>query len=73
MTFDNILDSVISLPTEQQISLIYIVKKRLSENRREEIANDAKVSIEDFHNGMFQSETADNLIKRLNNSQSVEE
>jgi hypothetical protein len=65
MTFDNILDSVIELPVEQQESLIDIIRMRLNDKRRTEIAFDAKISIDNFRNGKFISESAKELIERL--------
>jgi hypothetical protein len=65
MSFDNILDSVIELPVEQQKSLIDIIRMRLNDKRRTEIAEDAQESIKNFRNGNFQPETAESLIERL--------
>ena len=65
MTFDNILDSVIELPIEQQKSLIDIIRMRLNDKRRNEIAQDAQESIKNSQNGNFQHETAESLIERL--------
>ena len=65
MSFDNILDVVSELPDEQQESLIDIVKHRLIEKRREEIALNAKIALEDYHKGNLKSESAEEIIKRL--------
>jgi hypothetical protein len=67
MSFEEKLDSVSELPASQQESLIDIVRKRLIEQRRTEIANDAANAIEDFRNGKLKPETAEELIERLHN------
>ena len=58
-TLNEVLDAVMELPAEQQEMLIQIVRQRAmptsrryaNENRREEIAQAAQVSISEFRSG----------------------
>jgi hypothetical protein len=65
MTFNNILNEIEELSDEQQESLIDIVKKRLLEKRRDEIAEDAKKSLLEYQNGKLHPERAEEIISRL--------
>jgi hypothetical protein len=42
---DQVLDAAMNLPLEQQEMLITILKNRINEGRRHEIAKDAKVAM----------------------------
>jgi hypothetical protein len=68
MTFSQILDNVDELPIPQQESLIDIIKKRIIEHRRSEIALDAKIAINDYEKGNLKPETSNELIERLHKS-----
>lgn len=67
-TLDQALDTVMCLSYEQRQTLMDILSKRQSEERREEISGNAKEAIRAFHAGELKSETASQLIKRLNAS-----
>jgi hypothetical protein len=62
---DKVLDEAKKLSLEQQEMLIEILKNRLSENQREQIAQDAKVSLAEFHAGKLKIQTAADAIKEL--------
>ncbi|NJL61283.1 MAG: hypothetical protein HC903_04950 [Methylacidiphilales bacterium] len=62
---DKVLDAVMSLPLEQQEMLIQILKNRLAEARRHEIAKDAKDSITEFKSGVYKAQTAEEAIQEL--------
>jgi hypothetical protein len=67
-TFDQTLDMVMRLSYEQRQMLTDILSKRQTEERREEISQNAKEAIRAFHAGELKAETADQLIRRLNAS-----
>jgi hypothetical protein len=53
------------LSLEQQEMLLLIIKNRISESRREQIALDAKVSIAEFQAGNLKIQTASEAIQEL--------
>lgn len=62
---DKVLDAAMDLPLEQQEILIQILKNRIVENRRDEIASDAAVSIAEFQAGTLKVQTAAEAIQEL--------
>jgi hypothetical protein len=64
-TLNEVLDAVMELPIEQQEMLIQIVRQRTIENRREEIAQAAEVSISEFRSGKLKAQTAAEVISDL--------
>jgi hypothetical protein len=64
-TLEQALNTVSQLTIEQQEMLIQIVQNRLLENRRQEIAEDAKQGISSFHKGELKSQTAEEVIAEL--------
>lgn len=62
---DKVLDAAMSLPLEQQEMLIQILKNRIVESRRDEIARDAAVSIAEFQAGKLKVQTANEAIQEL--------
>lgn len=64
-TLNEVLDAVMELPAEQQQMLIQIVRQRTNENRREEIAQAAQVSISEFRSGKLKAQTAAEVISDL--------
>jgi hypothetical protein len=64
-TLNEVLDAVMELPAEQQEMLIQIVRQRTIENRREEIAQAAQVSISEFRSGKLKAQTAAEVISDL--------
>lgn len=67
-TLEQALNTVSQLPIEQQEMLIQIMQNRLIENRRQEIADDAKQAISSFHRGELKPQTADEVIAELQKS-----
>jgi hypothetical protein len=67
-TLEQALNTVSQLPIEQQEMLIQIVQNRLLENRRQEIAEDAKQAISFFHKGELKPQTAEEVIAELKES-----
>jgi hypothetical protein len=64
-TLNEVLDAVMGLPAEQQEMLVQIVRQRTIENRREEIAQAAEVSIAEFRSGKLKAQTATDVIRDL--------
>ncbi|MBV8883578.1 MAG: hypothetical protein JO235_06195 [Chroococcidiopsidaceae cyanobacterium CP_BM_RX_35] len=50
-TFDQVLETALQLPYEQQEILIKILQNRHHESRRAEMAADAQQTLADFHTG----------------------
>jgi hypothetical protein len=67
-TLEQVLKEALQLPYEQQEMLIKILQHRHYEARREEIARDADQSLADFRSGEFQSQSAEEVIKALQQS-----
>lgn len=64
-TLEQVLETALQLPCEQQEILIKILQKRHAENRRAEIAADAQQSLADFRAGKLQSQSAQSVIAEL--------
>jgi hypothetical protein len=64
-TLNEVLDAVMRLPAEQQKMLVQIVRQRTIENRREEIAQAAEVSITEFRSGKLKTQTAAEVMSNL--------
>ncbi|AVH72314.1 hypothetical protein [Nostoc sp. 'Lobaria pulmonaria (5183) cyanobiont'] len=62
---DRVLDAAMELPLEQQEILVQILKNRIIESRRDEIASDAAVSIIEFQAGRLKIQTAAEAIEEL--------
>lgn len=65
MTLDQAIDAVLQLPPEQQQMLVDILRNRHIEARRQEIAADARSSIEAFREGQLEMQSADEAIAEL--------
>jgi hypothetical protein len=68
ITFDQVIDTVMQLPYEQQEILIDIVRSRHIEKRRKEIAKDAQVSIAAFNAGKLKTQPVNEIITELRQS-----
>jgi ATP phosphoribosyltransferase regulatory subunit HisZ len=68
VTLDQALDAAMQLPPDQQEMLIQILHNRRIESRREEIAQNAKTSIAEFHSGQLKPLTAEEAIAELRQS-----
>ena len=62
---DEVLDRAMDLPIEQQEMLIQIIQRRMMERRRDEIAQDAALSLAEFREGKLKVQTADEAITEL--------
>jgi transcriptional regulator with AAA-type ATPase domain len=62
---DRVLDEAMNLPIEQQEMLIQILQRRAIEQRRDEIARDAQLSLAEFREGKLKIQTAEEAIADL--------
>lgn len=65
VSFDQAIDAVSQLPYEQQMMLVEIVRRRLIEARRQEMAGDAQASIRAFRAGRLPPQSAEEAIAEL--------
>jgi hypothetical protein len=63
--FQQALDMVEQLPTEDQVNLIEIIQRRLIEQRRVEIARNARATVQAFREGRARYGTVDDLRRDL--------
>jgi hypothetical protein len=63
INLDQALDIVMQLPREQQETLLDIVRHRHIEQRRDEIAQDAQRSIEEFQSGQYQPMAIEQVLE----------
>lgn len=64
-TFDEVLDIIESFPEEQRESIVEIVKRRLTEERRERLAQTVKEAREEYARGEVRRGTVDELIREI--------
>ncbi len=67
-TLDQVLETALQLPYEQQEMLIKILQNRHHESSRTEIATDATKTLAEFHAGKFQHQSAEDIILTLRQS-----
>jgi hypothetical protein len=61
------LDNVSMLPVDEQLMLIEIIKKRVIGQRRKELANSIRESMEEYKEGNTKIGTVDDIIKDIEN------
>ena len=64
-TFDETLEIIESFPEEQRESIIEIVKRRLTVERRERLAQAVKEAREEYARGEVRRGTVDDLMREL--------
>ncbi|MBU4425874.1 MAG: hypothetical protein L6406_06385 [Desulfobacterales bacterium] len=64
-TFDEALDILESFPEEQRESIVEIVKRRLTEERRERLAQTVKEARQEYARGEVRRGTVDDLIREI--------
>ena len=64
-TFDEALDIIESFPEEQRESIVEIVKHRLTEERRERLAQTVKEARQEYARGEVRRGTVDDLIRKI--------
>ena len=66
-SLDQVLDEAMTLPLEQREMLVQILENRITEDRRDQIAFNAAISIAEFEAGYFGVQTASELMQELQN------
>ena len=64
-TFDEAFDIIESCPEEQRESIVEIVKRRLTEERRERLAQTVKEARQEYARGEVRRGTVDDLIREI--------
>ena len=64
-SLDQVLDEAMTLPLEQREILVQILENRITENRRDQIAFNATISIAEFEAGQFKVQTASEIMQEL--------
>lgn len=67
-TLDQVLDTAMQLPLEQQEMLIQILRNRHIESRRAEIAKDAQEALAAFHEGRLKPQPVEEILTELRQS-----
>ena len=67
-TLDHVLETALKLTYEQQEMLIKILQNRHRENRRAQIAADARQTLADFRAGQFRQQSAEDVVATLRQS-----
>lgn len=65
ITLDQAIDVALQLPSEQREMLIDILRSRQIESRREEIASDARESMNAFRAGKLKAQSAEEAVVEL--------
>lgn len=65
VTLEEAISTVNKLPFEQREMLLEIVKNQMIEDRRAEIAKDAKEAIAAFHRGELKFQPIEDIISEL--------
>ena len=64
-TFDEALDIIESFPEDQRKSIVEIVRRRLTEERREQLAQTIKEAREEYARGEVRRGSVDDLIQEI--------
>ena len=65
LTFDELAEALEQLPTEQQASLSEILRRRLADKRRKEIARNARTARKQFFAGKLPVGTVEEMVADL--------
>jgi uncharacterized protein (DUF305 family) len=65
VTLENIIEMANQLTDEQQQTLFDLFKQRIIDRRRQEIARDAQITLEDYRAGNLKPMTAEEAIADL--------
>ena len=65
MTFGDVLETVDRLPLEEQEELIEILRRRVIERRREELAKEIQEARKEFRAGQTRPATPDELMSEI--------
>jgi hypothetical protein len=65
ITFDQLLDAVERLPSDEQAALMAIVSRRLAERGRQRIAEEASQASREFAGGQCASASVDDIMGEI--------
>lgn len=65
ITLDSVLDQAEKLPINEQILLTNILRKRLVEEKRKNLINSVKESLQEYNSGLSHTGTIDKLFDEL--------
>jgi hypothetical protein len=65
VVFEDVVETVMQLPYDQQAMLADLIYRRHVDRRREEIARDAQASLWEFRSGQFQAQSVRDVITVL--------
>jgi len=65
MGFAQVLDAVDELSTEEQAELVEIVRRRLVEQRRDELASEIREARSDYRAGRYAPMTPDEILRDI--------
>ncbi|MEP7013599.1 MAG: hypothetical protein ABJC13_25030 [Acidobacteriota bacterium] len=65
MSFAELLDAVDELPLDEQTELVEIVRRRLVERRRDDLAGEVREARIDFEAGLCRPRTPDEILGDL--------
>lgn len=65
MTFDQTLDAVEALPTEQQLELLDVMRRRLGDRGRQRVIDEVAESELQFEHGLAKVTTVDDLMREI--------
>jgi tryptophan 2,3-dioxygenase len=63
--FGEVLDAVSQLSSDEQETLLVIVRHRLAEQRRKQLAQDVREAREEFAEGRCKSTTVEDLMQEI--------
>ena len=64
-TFDQLLDAVERLPTDEQAALMTIVNRRLAEHGRQRIIQEVEQAAREFANGQCSAANVDDIMREI--------
>lgn len=65
LSFNDIVEAVDQLTLAEQASLVDILRRRLADKRRAELARDVHVARQEFQRNQVQTATADDILNEL--------
>jgi hypothetical protein len=65
LSFNDIVEAADQLTLAEQASLIDILRRRLADKRRAELAQDVHDARQEFHRNQVQATTADDIMNEL--------
>lgn len=65
MRFAELLDAVDELPVDEQAELVEIVRRRLIDHRRDELAQEVQEARRDLHAGRCSPATPDEILRDI--------